>query len=69
VKRGAGALLAELSEALGGVNYPHLVAPTGERIIVEERGDERASEGETVALQIEPRRVMVFDAETEVRLR
>ena len=49
VQIGQGALKAELSEALGGVSYLHLDTPTGERIIVEERGDARANEGDTVA--------------------
>ncbi|MEM9576613.1 MAG: sn-glycerol-3-phosphate ABC transporter ATP-binding protein UgpC [Pseudomonadota bacterium] len=69
VHHGTGALKAELSEALGGVSYLHLDAPTGERIIVEERGDERASAGDIVDLSFEPRRAMVFDSETEARIR
>ena len=69
VTRDTGSLKAELSEALGGVSYLHLDAPSGERIIVEERGDDRASEGETVDISFEPHRAMVFDAKTEARLR
>ncbi|MFK7761796.1 MAG: ABC transporter ATP-binding protein [Roseobacter sp.] len=69
VHRNAGALKAELSEALGGVSYLHLDAPSGERIIVEERGDERAVEGDTVDVTFEARRAMVFDHETGLRLR
>ncbi len=69
VQIGQGALSAELSEALGGVSYLHLATHTDERIICEERGDERAREGDTVDISFEPRRVMVFDAETEKRIR
>ncbi|MCV3274336.1 ABC transporter ATP-binding protein [Roseobacter sinensis] len=69
VQMGQGALKAELSEALGGVSYLHLDTPTGERIIVEERGDERANEGDTVDISFETRRVYVFDAKTEQRIR
>ncbi|WP_299678286.1 sn-glycerol-3-phosphate ABC transporter ATP-binding protein UgpC [uncultured Roseobacter sp.] len=69
VQMGQGALKAELSEALGGVSYLHLDTPTGERIIVEERGDERANEGDTVDITFETRRVYVFDAKTEERIR
>ncbi|WP_300034895.1 sn-glycerol-3-phosphate ABC transporter ATP-binding protein UgpC [uncultured Roseobacter sp.] len=69
VQIGQGALKAELSEALGGVSYLHLDTPTGERIIVEERGDERANEGDTVDVTFEARRAMVFDAQTEARIR
>jgi lactose/L-arabinose transport system ATP-binding protein len=69
VRRGAGALRAELAEALGGVSYLHLEAPTGERIIVEERGDDRAAAGETLDLSFEPRRAMIFDAGNGERIR
>jgi lactose/L-arabinose transport system ATP-binding protein len=69
VTRGQGALTAELSEALGGVSYLYLTTPTGERIIVEERGDDRASEGETVDISFEQRRVKVFDSQTGARIR
>ena len=69
VQRGQGGLTAELSEALGGVSYLHLTAPTGERIIVEERGDDRADEGDTVDLSFEQRRVMLFDRTSDLRIR
>ncbi|KIN66239.1 Lactose ABC transporter, ATP-binding protein [Sulfitobacter noctilucicola] len=69
VQRGQGGLNAELSEALGGVSYLHLGTHTDERIICEERGDERAREGDTVDIAFEPRRVMVFDAQSELRIR
>ncbi|MEM1074779.1 MAG: sn-glycerol-3-phosphate ABC transporter ATP-binding protein UgpC [Pseudomonadota bacterium] len=69
VTPGAGALNAELSEALGGVSYLYLDAPTGERIIVEERGDERVSEGQTVDVHFEERRAMVFDRDNGLRIR
>ena len=69
VAAGQGALKAELTEALGGVSYLHLVSRTGERIIVEERGDERARAGDVVNVSFEPRRAMVFDAKTEARIR
>ncbi|WP_432816808.1 ABC transporter ATP-binding protein [Sulfitobacter sp. JB4-11] len=69
VSTGQGKLIAELSEALGGVSYLHLDTLSGERIICEERGDERAREGDTVDIGFEPRRVMVFDASSEARIR
>jgi lactose/L-arabinose transport system ATP-binding protein len=69
VQQGQGALNAELSEALGGVSYLHLGTHTAERIIAEERGDIRAREGDTVEITFEPRRTMVFDAKSELRIR
>ncbi|WP_371156497.1 ABC transporter ATP-binding protein [Jannaschia sp. 2305UL9-9] len=67
---GAGdALTVDLTEALGGVSYAYLSSATGEKLIVEERGDLRSSEGDRVGLTIEDRRVMLFDPRTEARLR
>ena len=59
----------EMTESLGGVSYAYLTGPTGEKIVVEERGDERTAEGATVGIQIETKRVFLFDAETEERIR
>ena len=69
VSLGNGSLDVELTEALGGVSYTHLKAPSGDAIIVEERGDERASEGDKVAIRFDPKRAMLFDATTEARIR
>ncbi|MGJ8624602.1 MAG: ABC transporter ATP-binding protein [Yoonia sp.] len=62
-------LRVDLTESLGGVSYAYLVSDTGERIVVEERGDERVSEGQRVGLSFEQRRVYLFDAQTELRIR
>ena len=59
----------ELTEALGGVSYAYLTAPTGEKLIVEERGDYRSKTGARVGLTIDPKRAYFFDANTEARLR
>ena len=59
----------ELTEALGGVSYAHLVSTTGERVIVEERGDERVAAGETVGLIYDTRTLRVFDADSGLRIR
>jgi len=63
------ALRVDLTESLGGVSYAYLVAESGERIVVEERGDERVREGDMVGLSFEDRRVYLFDGETEARIR
>ncbi|MEP5152759.1 sn-glycerol-3-phosphate ABC transporter ATP-binding protein UgpC [Planktotalea sp.] len=59
----------DLTESLGGTSYAYLVAETGERIVVEERGDERCSEGDIVGLSFEESRSYVFDAASEARIR
>ena len=59
----------DLTEALGGVSYAYVKAPTGERLIVEERGDSRAAKGDRAGLSMDPGRAMLFDAETGARIR
>ena len=59
----------DMTESLGGISYAYLVGETGERIVVEERGDERSREGDVVGLSFEQARSYVFDAGTEMRIR
>ncbi len=60
----------ELTEALGGVSYAYLTSSaTGEKMIVEERGDTRSSAGDQVGISYEMRRLQVFDKRTETRIR
>ncbi|MEM9583345.1 MAG: sn-glycerol-3-phosphate ABC transporter ATP-binding protein UgpC [Pseudomonadota bacterium] len=59
----------DLTEALGGVSYAYLMSDTGEKIIVEERGDDRSVEGSRVSLTLDLPRAMLFDAQSEARIR
>ena len=59
----------DLTEALGGVSYAYLLSATGERVIVEERGEDRVAAGETVGLVHDVRSLRVFDAESGLRIR
>ena len=59
----------ELTEALGGVSYAYVVSDNGEKMIVEERGDARSTEGQRVGISFDTARVMVFDGNTEQRIR
>ncbi|EBA13169.1 ABC transporter ATP-binding protein [Roseobacter sp. CCS2] len=59
----------EMIESLGGVSFAYLTSDTGERIVVEERGDERTPAGAKVGIKIEASRIFLFDAETEMRIR
>ncbi len=61
--------VVDLTEALGGTSYSHLSGPSGERMIVEERGDTRSREGDRVGLTFDPARLYLFDKATEQRLR
>ncbi len=63
------AVQVDLSEALGGVSYAYLTAATGERMIVEERGDDRTAPGGRVGLSFDPGRAYLFDADSGARLR
>ncbi|MCU0907942.1 MAG: sn-glycerol-3-phosphate ABC transporter ATP-binding protein UgpC [Rhodobacteraceae bacterium] len=62
-------LALDMTEALGGVSYAYLTAPTGERLIVEERGDHRSSAGGRAGVTFDPGRAYLFDAKTEARIR
>ncbi len=59
----------DLTEALGGVSYAYLISDTGEKIIVEEHGDERSQEGARVGIKFPMERAMLFDRKTEARIR
>lgn len=62
-------LTIELRERLGGVAYDYLKTPTGERIVVETKGDEGALPGTDVIVEFDHETAMFFDANTEARLR
>ncbi len=59
----------DLTEALGGVSYSYLVAENGEKLVVEERGDERSEIGSKVGVRFDPARCMVFEEKTNQRIR
>ncbi|SHE88187.1 carbohydrate ABC transporter ATP-binding protein, CUT1 family [Litoreibacter ascidiaceicola] len=59
----------DMTEALGGVSFAHLISDTGEKIIVEERGDERSQEGARVGVSFALDRAMLFDRKSEARIR
>ena len=53
----------------GGVSFAYLDSVNGERVVVEERGDERAAAGDTVGLAFEARNLRIFDAGPGLRIR
>ncbi|MFT5651762.1 MAG: lactose/L-arabinose transport system ATP-binding protein [Yoonia sp.] len=63
------ALHVDLVKSLGCVSFAYLVSDTGEKMIIEERGDDHVSEGQRVGLKVDHSRIYLFDAETEQRLR
>ena len=52
----------EVTEALGGVTYIHLLAPTGEKLVIEAKGDVIPALGSSVGLQADAAQAMFFDA-------
>ena len=50
----------ELTESLGGVSFVYLTGETGERIVIEERGDDRSSEGDRVGVTIDKSRIYLL---------
>ncbi len=59
----------DLTESLGGVSYVYLNAANGERIVVEAREDDPLPSGGTVGLTFSAEDAMLFDAESEKRIR
>ncbi|SMX42927.1 ABC transporter ATP-binding protein [Actibacterium lipolyticum] len=60
----------DLVESLGGVSYAYLVADSGDRLIVELRDNVPIPRsGARVGLRFTPDQTMLFDAQTEERLR
>jgi len=66
---GNSGLTVELSEKLGGVTYDYLTCPTGERIVVESKGDEDTQVGAAVDIVFEDSAALVFDKDTGARIR
>jgi len=59
----------EIIERLGGVSYMYLEADTGERIIVEDKGEANYDEGTRVGVHFESSKALVFDKTSGNRLR
>ncbi len=59
----------DIRERLGGVAYDYLTSATGERLVVESRGDLAMEEGTEITVSFDDSRAMFFDAATEARLR
>uniref|UniRef100_UPI0040489DEE ABC transporter ATP-binding protein n=1 Tax=Yoonia sp. TaxID=2212373 RepID=UPI0040489DEE len=59
----------EMTESLGGVSFVYLAGETGERIVIEDRGDERSVTGARVGVTIDKSRIYLFDGDTENRIR
>ncbi|MDA7984130.1 MAG: sn-glycerol-3-phosphate ABC transporter ATP-binding protein UgpC [Alphaproteobacteria bacterium] len=66
---GGGEFSVELRERLGGVSYDYLSLPTGERLVVESRGDAGESDGAGVDVGFDDGAAMFFDESTGTRLR
>ena len=69
VREADSSVKVDLRERLGGVAYDYLTTPTGERIVVETRGDEAIPDSAGVAVDFDPATAMFFDTKTEARLR
>ncbi|MEO0389851.1 MAG: sn-glycerol-3-phosphate ABC transporter ATP-binding protein UgpC [Pseudomonadota bacterium] len=64
-----GPITLDIRERLGGVSYDYLTTPTGERLVVETKGEDTLREGDSVAVTYDASRIMLFDATSEERLR
>ncbi|MFY0680648.1 MAG: sn-glycerol-3-phosphate ABC transporter ATP-binding protein UgpC [Thalassovita sp.] len=69
VNEGESDIILDLRERLGGVSYDYLMTPTGEKLVVETRGDEAIKLNTPVTLDFDSSEMYLFDAKTEQRLR
>ncbi|WP_040616004.1 ABC transporter ATP-binding protein [Roseibium sp. TrichSKD4] len=69
LKPGQSGATIDLSEQLGNVAYDYIVCPSGERIIVETKGEDALPSGTPVDLTVQPDKAFFFDADTEQRLK
>ena len=69
VNPGESSVVVDIRERLGGVAYDYLSTATGERLVVETKGDDFIASGTHVTIEFAPQTAMFFDAETEARLR
>ncbi|WP_170361730.1 ABC transporter ATP-binding protein [Ruegeria arenilitoris] len=69
VDRAAETCAVDLTEALGGVSYTYLLTPNGDKLIIEEREDQRSKQGERIGITVRSDRAMLFDPETGQRFR
>ncbi|WP_170384564.1 ABC transporter ATP-binding protein [Ruegeria atlantica] len=69
VDRTGEACSVDLTEALGGVSYSYLLTPNGDKLIVEEREDQRSKQGERIGISVRSDRAMLFDPNSGQRLR
>ncbi|SEQ01321.1 lactose/L-arabinose transport system ATP-binding protein [Loktanella sp. DSM 29012] len=69
VDAGGDTHTVDLTESLGGVSYVYLVGDTGERLVIEERGDYRSSLGDRVGVSIDASRIYLFDKTSGQRIR
>ena len=53
----------ELTEALGGVSYVHLTAPSGEKLIIERHDQVSLQPGAMVGVSFDAKDAMLFDKE------
>ncbi len=69
IDRSGDTCAVDLTEALGGVSYSYLVTPNGDKLIVEERDDQRSKQGEKIGIVVRPERSMLFDPQSGIRFR
>lgn len=69
VSQAHSGLVIELRERLGGVAYDYLSTSTGERVVVETKGDEPIVAGSHVCLDFKDEDALFFHSKTEERLR
>jgi lactose/L-arabinose transport system ATP-binding protein len=59
----------EMTEALGGVSFIHVMAPSGEKLVIEAKGDVIPAPGSHVGISFDAADALFFDQASGLRLR
>jgi len=69
LKTGEGSLRVDVTEELGGVSYIYLKTTSDEKVVVESRGESQTKHGTDASIQFAADKVMLFNLESEQRIR
>lgn len=59
----------DMTEALGGVSFIHVSAPSGEKLVIEAKGDVIPASGSMVGIAFDASDALLFDEVSGLRLR
>jgi ABC-type sugar transport system ATPase subunit len=59
----------EITEALGGMSFLHIISVNAEKLVIEAKGDTVIAPGTMIGLRFDPKNLLAFGTSNELRLR